>query len=252
MGNKHIEWIGTGSGLNPELGNTSFMVKGADKTLLVDCGSTVPLELMKSGKIGGVTDVLVTHAHSDHIGGLEGLGFMNYFGLRKRGDDRPNLYVASDDFAHDLWNDSLLGGMGKIRDDYGNSVDATLETYFRVHVGKDVDIEGLPGVKMFETPHVKGLENYGLRFDNEVFYSGDTLELPPSDPKLIFQDCQFFVGPSDGAGDVHVSYDRLNRELSSEVKAKTYLVHLGGGWNKKNFKRDGFAGFVRPGDRFDL
>ena len=57
MAEKYIEWIGTGSGLNPVLGNTSFMVRGTDRTLLVDCGSTVPLELMKSGQIGDVTDI---------------------------------------------------------------------------------------------------------------------------------------------------------------------------------------------------
>jgi glyoxylase-like metal-dependent hydrolase (beta-lactamase superfamily II) len=252
MAEKYIEWIGTGSGLNPVLGNTSFMVRGTDRTLLVDCGSTVPLELMKSGQIGDVTDILITHAHADHIGGLEGLGFMNYFALRRRGDDRPNLYVASDDFAHKLWYNSLLGGMQKIQEDDGTPVDATLETYFKIHTGRNVRVGDLPEATMFETPHVQDFENYGVRFANGVFYSGDTLNLPPSDPRLIFQDCQFFVGPNDGAGDVHISYDKLKKELSPEVRAKTYLVHLGGGWDKKDPTEDGFAGFVKPKDRFDM
>ena len=249
MAEKYLEWIGTGSGLNPELGNTSFMVRGTDRTLLIDCGSTVPLELMKSRqKIKDVTDVLITHVHADHIGGLEGFGFMNYFELGRRGDDRPNLYVASNDLAHNLWEHSLKGGMEHSADDEGNYKPATLETYFKVHVGKNFRVGDLPEVKMFETPHVPNLENYGVRFGNGVYYSGDTISLPPSDPRLIFQDCQFF----EGRGDVHISYYKLRRELSPEVRAKTYLVHLGGSWDKKDPTADGFAGFVKPKDRFDM
>lgn len=252
MAKKYIEWIGTGSGLNAELGNTSFLVKGTDRTLLVDCGSTVPLELMKLNKIKDVTDILITHSHSDHIGGLESLGFMNYFGFKRRGDDRPNLYVGSDDFAHRLWNNSLSGGMQKIRKDDGTPFEATLETYFKIHTGKDFIVDDLPKATLFETPHVPILENYGVKFNNGVFYSGDSLNLPPSDPKLIFQDCQFFIGPNKGAGDAHISYEKLKKDLSKEVKAKTYLVHLGVGWDKINPIADGFAGFVKPKDKFDM
>src|SRR3989344_3477104 len=84
----YIEWIGTGSGLNPVLGNTSFLVGGGERTLLVDCGCTVPLELIKSNKLKQVTDVIITHAHADHIGGLEVFAFMNYFAYRNREDDK--------------------------------------------------------------------------------------------------------------------------------------------------------------------
>ena len=73
--------------------------------------------------------------------------------------------------------------------------------------------------------------------------------MPPSDQKIIFQDCQFF---ESGQGDVHISYDKLKKELSPEVKAKTYLVHLGGGYDKRDPKADGFAGFVMPKDKFDI
>lgn len=68
MTERYIEWIGTGAGLNPVLGNTSFMIKGRERTLLVDCGGTVPLELMKSGELAKITDVVITHLHADHIG----------------------------------------------------------------------------------------------------------------------------------------------------------------------------------------
>lgn len=244
----YIEWIGTGSGLNPTLGNTSFIVRGEDRTLLVDCGFTVPLELIKSGKLKDITDVVLTHTHADHIGGIEGFAFMNYFAYKNKGDKRPNLYIASDDFAHDLWANSLKGGMEKNQNDNNVPFDATLETYFNIYIRKQVSIPSLPSFSLFQTLHVQNMENYGLRFDNGIFYSGDTVELPDKNSKLIFQDCQFY----ETSTDVHISYDKLNRELSPETKAKTYLVHLGGGYDKLNSKSDGFAGFVMPKQRFDI
>lgn len=244
----YLYWLGTGSGLNPALGNTSFLITGNNRSLLVECGSTVPNELVKTGKIRDVKDIIITHTHADHIGGLESMGFMNYYALRRRGTDKPNLYLASDDLAHNLWEYSLKGGLEHIMDDEGNAISATLSTYFNIHVGKKVSIDGLPVATLFETPHVKNLENYGLLFENGIYYSGDSLCLPPSEPKLIFQDCQFFEGKADW----HISYKKLKRELFSGVKSKTCLVHLGNGWEKKDARADGFAGFVKPGDRFNL
>ncbi|VVB79393.1 Ribonuclease BN [uncultured archaeon] len=244
----YIEWIGTGAGLNPVLGNTSFLVSNGERNLLVDCGFTVTLELIKKGKLKDITDVLITHQHADHIGGLEGLAFMDFFAYKKRGEARPNMYLGSEQFADDLWNNSLRGGLEKIQTDENEPVNAILETYFKVHTGKTVSVDGLPEVQMFSAPHVVGMENYGLRIGKDVYYSGDSLNLPPADAKLIFQDCQFYESKSD----VHVSYAKLKRELPAEVRAKTYLVHLGGGWDKIDPKADGFAGFVKPGDKFEI
>ena len=248
MNGKYIEWIGTGSALNPELGNTSFLVVGTDRNLLVDCGFTVPLELIKTGQLKDVTDIILTYAHADHIGGLEGLGFMNYFAFRNRGDKRPNLHVATDEFAHKLWEYSLRGGMEKIQSDGNTPQKATLDTYFKVHVGKQIDVPGLPIAKLFPTLHVQGMENYGVKFDNGVWYSGDTVELPSTDGTLIFQDCQFYETPSD----VHISYDELKAKVPTEHRQRIHLVHLGDGWQKKDAVADGFAGFVKPRDRFKL
>lgn len=244
----YIEWIGTGAGLNPVLGNTSFIIGSNEKKLLVDCGFTVTLELLKQNKLKDISDIVLTHAHADHVGGLEGLAFMNFFAYKKRGEARPSMYLGSEEFGKDLWNYTLKGGLEKIQTDENEPVNAILETYFKVQTGKKIAVPSLPEINLFSTPHVVGMENYGLKIGKDIYYSGDSLNLPPADAKLIFQDCQFY----ETKADVHISYNKLNRELSPEVKAKTYLVHLSGGWDKIDPKADGFAGFVKPGDRFEI
>jgi ribonuclease BN (tRNA processing enzyme) len=244
-----IEFIGTGSGLNSALGNTSFLVRnGTDRTLLVDCGFTVPGELIKRNKLKDITDIVITHIHDDHMCGLMGAGWMNHFGYKRREEKRPNLYLGTDKMAHVLWEDSLKGVMLEMQDDDNNPFNATLDTFYNVHIGKRIEIPGIPGINLFDTLHVKRKENYGLEFDNGIFYSGDSIQLPKIDARIIFQDCQFYETKSD----VHISYDKLKRELSPETKARTYLVHLGGGWDKKDPKADGFAGFVKPGDKYEF
>lgn len=245
-----LKWIGTGSGLNPLLGNTSFTVDcGGARTLLVDCGTAVPTRLLELGTIGAISDIAVTHLHADHVGGLEALGFFNHFGLERRGNDRPHLHLASDELAQELWLNTLKGGMGPQQDENGNAFDATLETYFQVHAGTKVGIPGLPGIEFFPTLHVAGMENYGIRLHDRAVYSGDTVELPPHDPDILFQDCRF---GEPGPGEIHITYTRLHRELPPHVKKRTHLVHLDTGYEEYQPERDGFAGFVMPGQEFAI
>lgn len=243
-----IKWIGTGSGFNSALGNTSFTVEaGSPRNLLVDCGFTVPPSLMAQELLAGVSDIVLTHHHADHIGGLETLAFYSYFLLGRRGDDRPALHVATDGFAHILWEHGLKAGMSQQQDEAGAPWAPTLETYFRVYVGTKVCVEEFPTVELFPTPHVGVMENYGLRLRKDIYYSGDTNALPPDDPAVIFQDCHFGI---PAPGDIHIAYDKLKSQLSPAVKRKVHLVHLDANYASRDPRADGFAGMVMPGDLF--
>jgi len=250
MGNAIMKWVGTGSAFNFELGNTSFLLYPKEEngsTLLVDCGYTVPAVLADWGKIGKITDIIITHLHADHVGGLETLGFFHYYVLGRFGKDKPRLYVATQDLADALWDRSLSGGMDNIMFADGSTGIAKLGDYFDVRIGTDVIIAGLPALKLINTPHLDGMENYAIGFDNGVYFSGDCTVLPPQDAKLIFQDCQFSA-PSPN--DPHIAYDTLLQGLPEEVRKKTHLVHLSANFREKYKADSGFAGCVMPGTEF--
>jgi ribonuclease BN (tRNA processing enzyme) len=70
-----------------------------------------------------INDIYISHLHQDHIGGLEYLGFLNYF----TGVSKPHLYIASD-ILRELW--AALPGMHVTNE---TKTDRKLSDYFVVH-----------------------------------------------------------------------------------------------------------------------
>ncbi len=242
-----IVWIGTGAGFNAALGNTSFLMSGTtDRKLLVDCGFSVTPYLLQHNLIGQITDIVITHHHADHIGGLELLAFYRYFAM-PRSHPRPILHLPTPEFADRLWNEALKAGLRYNQDPQGDPRYLDLEDYFSVRIGLEVLIPGLPLIKYVPTPHLAAMENYGLEFGRTFYYSGDSSALPPVDFPLIFQDCQFTEGLKVVS---HIEYGKLRSDLPEAARKKTWLVHLNLGWEKLDALADGFAGFVRPGQEF--
>lgn len=245
-----LHWLGNGSGLNLALNNTSFYLHAAGPRLaLVDCGYTVPARLSALNLIDRVTDIIITHLHADHVGGLETFGSLVYYALRRRGHQLPLLHLPTTEMAHELWENCLRAGMCYGSDDDDNPFDTTLETFFRVSIGTTVRIDGLPTATFIPARHVPRMPNYSLSFDNGVFYSGDSRDMPPLDAKLIFQDVHF---QPHFPAEVHVSYHTLREKMPPDVRKKTWLVHLGNGYEKFSPEKDGFAGFVKQDQEFTI
>ncbi len=228
-----------------------FFISETGKKLLIDCGSDIRFSLNKEGFYHrDITDIYISHLHSDHAGGLE------YVGLTTKFDpqcDKPNLYLSYDITAA-IWNNTLSGGMGSIE---GNIT--SLDSFFNVH-----EVDGNRSFRWekikFELVKMTHINNgtsvmptYGLFFEvnhAKIFITSDTqlcyqqLETYYQNADVIFHDCETSKYPTP----VHSHYEELVK-LPEPIKRKIWLYGYQPG-ELPNAQKDSFLGFVKRGDRF--
>lgn len=259
--------IGVGSMLSRKNWNTNFLIVKGETHLLIDFGRTGPEALAAIGvPIASIVNVLPTHTHDDHIGGIGTLAIANRYITRLMQSGAPKInIIAPKSFAGELW--SALSGNLSINDpstmdgdeNFSKWFDLTSpemisdplmeyrETYF-------VEFGGLE-LQIFRTMHVPGDASSwrdsswstGVLIDHKVLITGDTrfdeemIATYSPQAKVIFHDTALFNDP------VHASIDSL-RKLPSEVKEKMHLVHYGDNWVEHS--DDGFAGWAKQGARY--
>ncbi|MCB0278551.1 MAG: MBL fold metallo-hydrolase [Calditrichaeota bacterium] len=247
----NIEFLGVGSGLSPELGNNNLLLTSdeSDRQILVDCGFSTPPELTKrENGLLNITDVMITHVHSDHIGGLELLGFTSFYVYRNLPDFRKiTLHFPTETLRNDVWQ-ILEKGMENAQTVDGGNFIANLETYFDVKIGLEVNIDGFNPIKYVETTHVEHMEAYSIWLTDKVYYSSDTVLLPPKNADLIFQDCQLFESPTS----VHTTFSFLEENMNQDQKNMTWLMHYGFNQNNIDPVEHGFKGFVKRFQQFKV
>jgi len=247
-----------GSGSAYTVGGDNFqsnmlLLAPEGQRLLIDCGSDIRWSLPRQGlSYLDITDIYVSHLHSDHVGGLESIGFQRKFDPRCA---RPRLYVEAS-LADPLWEHCLQGGMGVI-----SGGETTLETFFDVHKVKRSEPFQWDGVHLEAVPtiHVSGANasaaSYGLLIGyggHRSFITTDTQYTPDhlapyyARADLIFHDCETGAAKTG----IHAHYDDLRR-LPDSVRAKTWLYDYQPG-PLPDAVADGFRGFVRAGQSFEL
>jgi ribonuclease BN (tRNA processing enzyme) len=252
----NLLFLGSGSAFTIGADNFhSNMLLTSDRgtKLLIDCGSDIRFSLHATGfSYLDITDIFISHLHSDHVGGLE------YVGLSQRFDprcDRANLFLSKD-IASDLWDRTLSGGMRSVDQDI-----ADLETFFTVHrLGKG---EGFTWENIqFELVRVIHVDtglyvmpSYGLFFEIEgvkVFISSDSkLCLDQNhrfyeEADIIFHDCE----TTNEHTPVHAHYSEL-ATLPRQIRRKMWLYGYQPG-HLPNAQKDGFLGFVKRGQQFEF
>lgn len=78
-----ITFLGTGGAFDLSEKNSSFILKTASGSILIDCGSTVYLQLRSKNLVDIIDYVFITHCHEDHIGSLSTLVYHKYFNEKK-------------------------------------------------------------------------------------------------------------------------------------------------------------------------
>ena len=259
-GQLSLFFLGTGSAFSKiNFQNNLLVIKG-DTHLLIDCGTLCPyaLETLYNTKISKIRNVILTHPHADHIGGVEEMVLIGKYVTKE-----PVNIIIPKKFKKKLWNESLRGGIqfsetGKMKfEDYFREIEIhkILTKPFEMYESKIGNIN----IKLFRTRHVTSrpdsLKNsqisYGVLIDEKVLFTADTQFNEPQLRYLlsryktiecIFQDCDI-SGYSAG---VHASYDQLC-SLPPEVRSKMYLCHYSDSVNSIDALVDGFAGLAKHG-----
>lgn len=264
-GQLSLFFIGTGSAFSKtNFQNNLVVIKGEDH-ILIDCGTLCSYVLKEkyNSDISVFKNIIVTHPHADHIGGIEEVALVGKYITKTK----PNLVIPKA-FEKRLWKDSLCGGIqfsetGKMKySDYFSTQKTILlqKKPFELYAAKVGGID----IKLFRTRHVttkphsfkNSQLSYGVLIDERILFTGDTQYNPEQlewmlktypTIEYIFHDCDV-SGYSKG---VHASYEQLNC-LSKEFRSKTYLCHYNEAVNNIDALVDGFAGLAHEGVYYDF
>jgi ribonuclease BN (tRNA processing enzyme) len=261
------------------------------RKLLIDAGWALPYMLQKQQiDIKSITDVYVSHAHSDHVGGLEFMAFSRYDFVNKP-QFAPNgapYLIGNSTLLKDLWEKSLRGGMESLE-----GIDCSLETFFKVKSIEPHRHFQWCGwdCRLVQQIHIMTgsmiTNTFGLimtKYKHPTVYfvtdsqhcSPHQLEVFYKEADLIFQDCELIGVDAKNyemkfCSHVHANYGQLaglkgsnSTMLPHEIRNKMWLTHYQDFMmlNKDFFGNDalwdmmakghGFQGFVKVGQTWEV
>lgn len=210
-----IQFLGIGSGYNPDLpNNNAYFLHGRD-LVLIDCGETA-FQRIRHRKLlencEGKIVVLLTHPHSDHAGSLSSVLSYCYYRLGKR----AHLVYPSDRIV--TW----LALMGTPEDQY----------VYHQSMGRLVEGLDVTAVPAKHLPDILCV-GYLLSDGQEtVYYSGDSSIIPPEvllmlkEGRLsrLYQDVNW--QPQIPTPLHHLPYQTLCELIPPRLRSKVVCMHL--------------------------
>jgi ribonuclease BN (tRNA processing enzyme) len=228
-----LRFLGVGSAQAADLGSSAGVLEQAgNPMLLIDCG---PDTLARFRQVYGDREppaLFVTHAHFDHIGGLEGWFYRRMTGAG--GGLPPRLFVPVE----------LVGSLQRRVADYPNLLaeggSNFWDAFQLVPVSERFWLQNLL-FDVFPVRHHEHGTAFGIALQGRFLYTGDTRPIPEilnryaSRGELIFHDCGVRPNPS------HTALSDLRREYKSEQWQRMLMYHYGSEADRCAIEQEGFC-----------
>ncbi|MEK7802507.1 MAG: MBL fold metallo-hydrolase [Pseudomonadota bacterium] len=195
----------------------SILVQSATTTIVVDTGPDFHQQLTREN-IKTVDAVLYTHAHSDHVVGMDDLRI-----LQGRNGKRIPIYLDA------LTHAELHSRFKYLFEEFSSYYPAVVDVNVidETKMNQSIRIGDIDFI-VFEQDHGQGLSSLGFRF-GDIGYSTDMRDLNENALNVLkgiktwVADCADY---SHGTGALHSTLPNLQR-LNDTIKApQVYLTHL--------------------------
>lgn len=235
-----LRFLGVGSSAAVELGSASAVLEHTGAPLLmIDCGGeALTAYLQHYGE--PPLALFITHAHLDHIGGMERLFFRLYFDEARRG--RCRLYVPAS--VVPLLQARLADYPGVLAEGGANWWDA----FQLIPVSRGF-WHGGRQFEVFPCRHHAPDSAFGLALRGSFVYTGDTRPIPEQlsryPDETLAHDCGLRGNPS------HTGLDDIEREYPQAWRERLALYHYGSAADGEAMRARGYR-VLAPGERLAL
>ncbi len=255
-----VFFLGVGSAFSKKIYQNNIIIIKGETSIFVDFGTRAPFALNEIGhNVSSINNLILTHSHADHIGGVEEIFLFNRYGFKKK----VNLIVP-EPYLNILWEESLKGGCSysEYKEssylsifDFINYIkpEPLSIKYKEKRLFYQVKIDKI-NIIFFQTKHLpsdtddlyKHHLTFGLIIDNKILFTSDTkfdkdfMEFLVNFFKIqyIFHDCQSYKGG------VHASFEEIC-SYPSYIKEKIFLMHYQDDFEKQDIETHKFLGFAK-------
>jgi len=177
-----IRFLGVGEACDSQHGNTSLLVQTADRTLLLDCGFSVPHRFFSHCTDPDMLDMIwISHFHGDHFLGLP-LMLLRFWEMKR---SKSLHFIGQPELQDKVLTGLELAYPGFTR---------RLEFPLVFHTIAPDQQQEVKGILFTSAPSNHSLRNHGVRViaeDTGIYYSGDGR--PTEANEALMQDCDLVI-----------------------------------------------------------